>query len=203
MIRSLYGTVISADAESICLDVSGFGLEIFASGSLLASARVGEFLRCQTYMQISDAGAALYGFSDDTERALFLDITGVKTMGGKLSIAILRHLETDAILRSIISGDAARLAVPGVGTKRAERICFELKSKAEKKFGPLMGQDARGIPAGGFGGSVVMGLMGLGFSQGEAAGAVAQCRSDAGDRALSEEELMMAALNTLNRLQRS
>ncbi|MDR1915758.1 MAG: Holliday junction branch migration protein RuvA [Synergistaceae bacterium] len=200
MIRSLYGIVISISGDAICLDVSGFGLEIFASGSLLASARAGDFLRCSAYMQVSDSGITLYGFSDETERALFLEITQVKTMGGKLSIAILRHLDAETILRSITSQDTARLAVPGVGTKRAERICFELKSKVEKKFGALLKSDIHGLGLGSIDGEVISGLVGLGFSQSEAARAVAQCRSESEDRGLSEEELMMSALGRLQRI---
>ncbi|MDR1472801.1 MAG: Holliday junction branch migration protein RuvA [Synergistaceae bacterium] len=199
MIRSLCGTVISVDAEAICLDVSGFGVEVFASGSLLASARAGDMLRCQAYMQVSEAGATLYGFSDDTERALFLEMTQVKTMGGKLSIAVLRHLDAETVIGSIISGETTRLAVPGVGAKRAERICFELKPKVEKKFGSLAGRDVRAGAPGTGDGAVIMGLMGLGFTQGEASRAITLCRSEAGERALGEEELMMAALNRLQR----
>jgi Holliday junction DNA helicase RuvA len=87
-----------------------------------------------------------------------------------------------------------------VGAKRAERICFELKSKVERKFSSLIG---RGVHAGSPGpgdGGVIMGLMGLGFSQGEATKAIELCRREAGESALCEEELMMAALNRLQRI---
>ncbi len=129
MIRSLTGTVRSIEADAICLDVSGFGLEVFASGTLLSAARVGDELTCVAYLQVSDAGMALFGFTSEVERALFLEITQVKTMGGKLSVALLRYLSVETIVNAILAEDSTRLAVPGVGSKRAERICFELRPK--------------------------------------------------------------------------
>jgi Holliday junction DNA helicase RuvA len=200
MIRSLSGIVLSVDEEMICLDVSGFGIEVFASGSLLSSVRAGERLECSAYLQISDAGITMFGFSDETERSLFLEITQVKTMGGKLSIALLRHLNAPDIASAIMSSDSSRLTVPGLGAKRAERICFELRSKIERKFAFLAGGSAAGHYAGGtIDGEVIDGLMGLGFTQSEAARAVLSCRSEAGDKDWGEEDLMMSALGKLQR----
>ena len=199
MIRSLSGTVISIDDGTVCLDVAGFGIEVFASGSLLSSAVVGEPVQCLAYLQISDSGMAMYGFSNETERALFLEITQVKTMGGKLSITLLRHLGAQDVISAIMSSDPSRLSVPGLGAKRAERICFELRSKIEKKF-PSFTED--GVPVhtvGSVDGEVIGGLMGLGFSQAEASRAVTLCRSEGGEREWTEEDLMMSALSRLQR----
>jgi Holliday junction DNA helicase RuvA len=180
------------------LDVSGFGLEVFASGSLLSSARPGEFLSCSAYLQVSDAGMALFGFSDERERSLFLELTQVKTMGGKLSISLLRHLGVSAILDAIIAGDSFRLAVPGLGPKRAERICFELKSKVEKKFGALA-DISSSSERGGIDAVVTSGLVGLGFSQSEALHVLSSCRAESPEREWTEDELLMSALAKLQR----
>ena len=199
MIRSLSGTVISIDEESICLDVAGFGIEIFVTGTLLSSAVVGGSLRCLAYLQISDSGMAMFGFSSETERALFLELTQVKTMGGKLSITLLRRLSAQDVITAIMSSDPSRLSVPGLGAKRAERICFELRSKIEKKFPSLSESGAQINITGSADGEVIGGLMGLGFSQAEASRAVALCRSESGDSEWTEEDLMMSALNRLQR----
>jgi len=199
MIRSLSGTIISADDESICLDVAGFGIEIFATRSLLAAAVAGERLQCQAYLQISDSGMAMFGFSNETERALFLEITQVKTMGGKLSIALLRHLDAQDVISAIMSSDPSRLSVPGLGAKRAERICFELRSKIEKKFSSLAADGTPVYAIGSADGEVIGGLMGLGFTQAEASRAVAFCRSEDGEREWTEEDLTMSALSRLQR----
>jgi Holliday junction DNA helicase RuvA len=199
MIRSLSGTVLYVDSDAICLDVSGFGIEVFASGTLLESARIGERLSCLAYLQISDAGITMFGFSDETERSLFLEITQVKTMGGKLSISLLRHLGAPEIASAIMSSDPSRLTVPGLGAKRAQRICFELRSKIEKKFGHIMGDSATPRITGTIDGEVIDGLMGLGFSQSEAVRAVSLCRSESENEDWTEENLMMSALGRLQR----
>lgn len=199
MIRSLTGLVLANDGDAIVLDVAGFGLEVFATGQLLSSAVVGESLTCRAYLQVTDSGMSLFGFADEVERALFLELTQVKTMGGKLSIALLRHLDAGAVVAAILADDVNRLAVPGIGPKRAERICFELRSKVEKKFAQL----ASGAPVAGRRGSVdsevVSGLVGLGFSQSEAVNAVASTRASDPDRAWAEDELMMSALSKLQK----
>jgi Holliday junction DNA helicase RuvA len=199
MIHSLRGTVLSAGDGMICLDVAGFGLEVYASGSLLARAAAGEELDCLAWLQVSDAGMSMFGFSDESERALFLEITQVKTMGGKLSITLLRHLDAGAIVSAIMASDASRLAVPGLGVKRAERICFELRPKIEKKFSHLASGGTEIKLSGSADGEVISGLVWLGFSQGEAARAVSLCRAEGGDRKWSEEDLMMSSLAKLQR----
>jgi Holliday junction DNA helicase RuvA len=200
VIHSLSGTVLSVGEEVIHLDVSGFGIEVFASGSLLSSARAGEALNCFAYLQISDAGITMFGFSDETERSLFLEITQVKTMGGKLSITLLRRLSAPDIVSAIMSSDLSRLTVPGLGSKRAERICFEIRSKIERKFAFLTGDPAARSHIGGtIDGEVIDALMGLGFTQGEAARAISLCRSEDINKEWGDEELMMSALGKLQR----
>ncbi|MDR0764808.1 MAG: Holliday junction branch migration protein RuvA [Synergistaceae bacterium] len=199
MIRSLRGTVLSVGDEMICLDVAGFGLEVYASGSLLARAAADEDLECLAWLQVSDAGMSMFGFSDESERALFLEITQVKTMGGKLSITLLRHLGAGAIVSAIMASDASRLAVPGLGPKRAERICFELRPKIEKKFAHIASGGTEIKLSGSVDGEVISGLVGLGFSHGEAARAVSLCRSEGGEREWGDEDLMMSALARLRR----
>ncbi|MDR1481807.1 MAG: Holliday junction branch migration protein RuvA [Synergistaceae bacterium] len=199
MIRSLSGRVISIEDDVICLDVSGFGLEVFGSGALMAQANAGDLMTCAAYLQASDSGMTLFGFADETERALFLEITRVKTMGGKLSIALLRHLGADEIISAILTGDSARLAVPGLGPKRAERVCFELRSKMEKKFAFTKGVDVRLARRSSVDSGVMDALAALGFTRSEAVSALSACKAEAGERTWTEEELMKAALVRLQR----
>jgi Holliday junction DNA helicase RuvA len=200
MINSLRGKVLSIGDESITLEVSGFGLEIFTSRSLMSQASLSEELFCFAYMQVSDAGINLFGFSDERERLLFLELLQVKTVGGKLAITLLRHLDADQILQSISSGSSAMLTVPGLGAKRAERICFELKNKISKKFSDIKNfgeQEQKGHVSDSF---VMEALTGLGFSQGEAVRAISRSRAEAGNEASwTEEALLKASLSLLRR----
>lgn len=200
MINSLRGTVTAIDRDSITLDVSGFGLEVFVTKSLLGGASAGEELTCSAYLQVSDAGLSLFGFSNERERALFMELLQVKTMGGKLSIALLRYLGTEEILQAISSGNAGLLSVPGLGPKRAERICFELKDKLAKKFAGQFESIESGLSSLSLDVTVSDALFGLGFSQSEASRAISASKAAAPpDRQWTEEELLQTALGVLQR----
>jgi len=199
MISSLRGKVTAISDDSIILDVSGFGIQVYASKALMANAVAGEDLSCFAYMQISDAGVSMFGFADERERELFLELVQVKTVGGKLAITVLRHNGIEEIIQAITNESPRLLSAPGLGAKRAERICFELKNKIAKKF-PQAGGSSSSFGAGSFDNSVMDALVGLGFSQGEAARAVALSKGTADpDTELSEEELLRASLSLLQR----
>lgn len=201
MINSLRGKIIAINSDSITLDVSGFGVEVFVTKSLLAGGvAVGDELTCFAYLQISDAGMSLFGFSSERERALFMELLQVKTMGGKLSITLLRYLGAEEVLQAITSGNPSLLSVPGLGAKRAERICFELKDKLAKKFSELPDGVGASLAEASLDVVVSDALSGLGFKQGETARAISVARASAGsDVKWTEEELLKAALSVLRR----
>jgi len=200
MINSLCGKVLLVGEDSIVLDVAGFGIEVYASRSLFDRSVVGEEMTCYAHLQISDAGLSMFGFATELERDLFLELLQVKTVGGKLAIALLRHLDAEQVLNAITSGNASMLAVPGLGVKRAQRICFELKNRVEKKFHDLS-KNGSAVPFGGtFDSFVLEALMGLGFSHGESARAISLSRAECdADVAWTEESLLKASLGVLQR----
>mgnify|MGYP003602513231 CR=1 len=199
MISFLRGILADITKDSLILDVSGFGIEVFPTRSLLASAVPGEELKCPAYMQISDAGIAIFGFSGNDERTLFLELLQVKTVGGKLAIALMRSLSLAQIIEAIKAGNVAALTVPGVGAKRAERICFELREKIEKKFADFIVDS--GISSSASCDSAVSdALTGLGFTHGECARAIATAKAQAEDAVeWTEESLLKASLGILQR----
>lgn len=199
MIRSLTGTVTQIDDEGMILDVSGFGIELFASGSLMAQAEVGARLTCVAYLQITDSGITMFGFSDDVERALFLEITKVPTVGGKMAISLLRRLDAPAIISAILAEDSARLTVPGIGKGRAEKICVNLRGKIEKRFAEFAVGSPQAPARGSVDREVAAALVGLGFTQSEAVRAVSSSRAELPDIEWQEEELLMRALSKLQK----
>ena len=199
MINSLRGKVISFGEDSIVLDVAGFGIEVFATRSLFTHAVAGEELTCYAHMQISDAGVSMFGFSSEREKSLFLELLQVKTVGGKLAINLLRRLDAEQVLSAITAGNTSALSVPGVGAKRAERICFELKNKIARKFADIAADGSGGAAASSRDSFVMDALTGLGFSQSESLRAISTARAQGDDDAWTEETLLKAALGVLQR----
>lgn len=200
MINFLRGTLAEISKESIIIDVSGFGVEVYPTKALLASAVVGEEIKCRTYMQVSDAGIAMFGFANETERDFFMELLHVKTIGGKLAIMLMRYLDLARIVEAIKAGNVSALSVPGLGAKRAERICFELKSKVEKEFASIGAEISGGGAPSSFDSFVAEALAGLGFSHGECARAIATAKAQADDdTSWTEETLLKTALGILQR----
>jgi len=128
MLRTLEGKVLLVSNEYAVLDVNGMGFEINCSGSALRICSNSDMATLVTYLQVSENGISLYGFSDEEERDIFLKLTSIKGIGGKLALTVLRHLSSDEIVASAYNTDiTAFAAVPGIGKKTAERICFEMK----------------------------------------------------------------------------
>lgn len=200
MINALRGKVLLIQEDTFTIDVSGFGIEVFASRSLLNLAVTGEELSCFAYLQISDAGLNMFGFSTNRERIIFLELLQVKTVGGKLAITLLRHLDSELIISAIISGNPGMLTVPGLGSKRAERICFELKNKISKKLSDIADigtSEPKDVLSDNF---VIEALTSLGFSQLEAVRAISVSKANnEAPEAWTEENLIRAALNVLRR----
>jgi len=199
MISSLRGKVLSIGDDSLVLDIAGFGVEVYVTRSLMIHAIVGEELTCFAYMQISDSGVSMFGFSTEREKTLFLELLQVKTVGGKLAITLLRHMDAEQILAVITAGNTSALTVPGFGAKRAERVCFELKGKIAKKFGAAAVAGEGAGQASSSDSFVMDALIGLGFSQSESLRAVSQAKALSEDEQWNEETLLKASLSVLQK----
>jgi Holliday junction DNA helicase RuvA len=185
---------------SVVLDVNGLGFDILCSRGALSLCSRGDRVRLTTHLQISEAGVALFGFADETERELFLKITTIKGIGGRTAMGILNVLSADDIVRAVSLADVnAFMRVPGVGRKTAERLCFELKNSIAKDFVSIpAGATA---PRGRVADTVGDALRSLGFSQGDAVSALAIVHAALGEDydKMDEEKLLKAALKELQR----
>ncbi|MDO4785877.1 MAG: Holliday junction branch migration protein RuvA [Fretibacterium sp.] len=203
MIRCLSGEVLGVTEASVLLDVHGLGFDVLCSRGALALCRPGERVRLTTFLQVSEAGASIFGFADERERELFLKMTTIKGIGGRTGMAILAALSVDDILRAVSLSDVpAFMRAPGVGRKTAERLCFELRNllpEALVQSVPAPGNEpARPSQAVD---TVGEALRSLGFSQpdvGAVLGLIRAARGEDFDR-MNEEALLKAALKELRR----
>ncbi|MDR1741827.1 MAG: Holliday junction branch migration protein RuvA [Synergistaceae bacterium] len=202
MIRSLRGTVLSVlsagGAVSVVLDVNGLGFDVLCSRGAGTLCEAGREARLTVHMQVSEAGAFLFGFADETERQLFLKMTAIKGIGGRTAMAILGAMAASEVALAASTADVGAFArVPGVGRKTAERLCLELKDGVagiEKSAG----QDLRAARSAA--GTVEEALVSLGFSRSAAASALSVVRAALADGMdeMTEEALLKAALKELH-----
>ncbi|MGH7864360.1 MAG: Holliday junction branch migration protein RuvA [Candidatus Binataceae bacterium] len=131
MIATLTGTVIARGAGKIVLDVAGVGYEIFISlATYYRMPPVGSAAMIHTRHLVRDEQMLLYGFADAAEKHAFGLLMTVQHVGPKHALSILSVMSPDDLAAAIARQDVHRLdAVPGVGTKLAERIVRELREK--------------------------------------------------------------------------
>ena len=131
MIAHLSGTLLSKQATSVIVDVSGVGYEVTIPVSTFYDLEdVGATVQLRIYTHVREDALQLYGFKTARERELFLKIISVSGIGPKLGITLLSGMRADEMIASIRTNNLARLTlIPGVGRKTAERLIMELREK--------------------------------------------------------------------------
>ncbi|NJK74017.1 MAG: Holliday junction branch migration protein RuvA [Microcoleus sp. SU_5_6] len=135
MINYLKGTVADIAKGSnrviLILEVNGIGYEIQILPRVIGQLPPsGEIVQIFTHQQVKEDQIVLYGFGSIAERDLFRQLTSVSGVGAQLAIALLDTLGMQDLVQAIVGGNTRILAkTPGVGTKTAERLALELKSK--------------------------------------------------------------------------
>lgn len=131
MIAHLSGTLLSKQATSVIVDVSGVGYEVTIPLSTFYDLEdLGSTVQLRIYTHVREDALQLYGFKTARERELFLKIISVTGIGPKLGITLLSGMSADEMIASIRTNNLARLTlIPGVGRKTAERLIMELREK--------------------------------------------------------------------------
>ena len=193
MIYCLSGKILKKNPDSAVISCGGVGywVQITSSASGALPPEGGE-ATLYTVLSVSENDISLYGFASEEQQACFKMLTGVSGVGPKAGLAILSVLTPDRIALAISSGDhKAFTAANGVGPKLAQRITLELKDKVGKGLAGSaeLGQVSAAAQSAGGVAQAIGALVSLGYSQSEAAQAVARL-----DASLPVEELIRLAL---------
>jgi Holliday junction DNA helicase RuvA len=185
MIGKLSGTVETIAEDGVILDVGGVGYLVQCPSSTLSRLSVGAHASLMIEMKVSDDAIKLYGFASAEEREWFRLLQTVQSVGAKVALSVLSTLSPRELQRALALSDKAMIGrASGVGPKLALRIATELKDKAPAM---MMRGDAEhhALPAAPRGPSAdaVAALMKLGYSDGQAAEAVARAVGDLGESA--------------------
>ena len=196
MIESLTGSVVSVNPGAVVLEVGGVGYRVSISlavfGRLQATA-TGERVRLLTELCWNEkTGPSLFGFQEEAERSVFRLLLCGSGVGPKLALAALSVLEPAELLAALAGGDLVKLTrVPGIGRKRAEKLCVELKDRAAELAATLGVSAAAPTRS-----DAVAALVSLGYVQRDAEVAVERARAELGE----EAELRAVITTALGRL---
>lgn len=197
MIHSLTGKVIEKSLDEVVISCGGVGFLVAvpqtAQGSI---APVGEETTLYTCLNVKEDALDLYGFATKEEQRAFRIITTVSGVGPKVGLAILSVLSPDRIALAVSGGDfKAFTAASGVGPKLAQRIVLELKGKfTDTTFSGVEISDisAAAAPVGNVS-QAISALVALGYTQGQAASAVAKLDTTADVQTLIKQALRLIA----------
>ena len=164
MIGRLTGKLAGKHPPQVLVDCNGVAYELDVPMSTFYNLpAVGDPVTLHTHLVVREDIQALYGFGTLEERAAFRQLLKISGIGARTALSLLSGLSVAELAQAVALQEAARLTkIPGIGRKTAERLLLELKGKLA---------DARPTSAGGAS-DVLNALLGLGYSEKEAAAAL-------------------------------
>jgi holliday junction DNA helicase RuvA len=139
MYNYISGKFKSVNPTSVLIDNQGIGYQVQISlhtySKIKDQAEGTIFTHCILKNESQAVSLfAIYGFADEQERTLFMDLVSVSGVGNNTAQLILSSFEPGDLLHVLASGNVnALLKVKGIGSKTAQRIIIDLKDKAQKK----------------------------------------------------------------------
>ena len=131
MIDSIKGTLVKKNPTSVIIDIGGIRLGIpITLATFEKIPDPNHAVELLTYLHVREDIMELYGFYDDHERDVFMQLNSISGIGPRSAMNILSGTDPIEFKKKIIDSDVASLtSIPGIGTKTAKRIIVELKDK--------------------------------------------------------------------------
>lgn len=167
MIAYIRGIVTEKNVNTVTVECSGIGYEIFATGRDVDKLSKGSEVLIHTYLKISEDAHTLYGFLNKDDMVMFKKLIIVNGVGPKAALSIMNTLNSFDLKIAIVTEDyKAICAAVGVGSKIAKKIILELKEKVKPDdIGTLEAADTSGNSVVS---EVLEALVSLGYSNSEA-----------------------------------
>lgn len=135
MIAYIDGKLTYKDPAYVIIDVNGVGYEIKISLQTYAALQDGtERCKLFTYLNIREDAHILYGFKEQEEKILFLDLVSVSGIGPNTALVMLSSMSSAEIRHALMNEDVKTIqSIKGIGAKTAQRAIIELKDKLRKE----------------------------------------------------------------------
>lgn len=190
MISRIHGKLVRRDLNSIEVMTSGgVAYELLIPLTVYERLpREGGEVELRTYHVVREDAAELFGFLENSERLLFGRLLSASGVGPRLALNMLSTMTPERLVAAISAKDIAALKrIPGLGTKKAERLVLEL---ADRLDDIAVTHGVR--PTGATADEAVGALVALGYNAGEASAAVRKALDEEGK--LMGIDLIKAAL---------
>ena len=133
MIGRLNGRLIEKNPTDLLIECGGVGYEVKISLNTFSQLGSEEAVQLFTKFIVREDAHILYGFANKEEREMFNHLVSVSGIGPNTAMIMLSSLVPDEIAQAILTEDVATIQkIKGIGTKTAQRVIIDLKSKVSK-----------------------------------------------------------------------
>jgi len=147
VIARLEGVLREQCPTRVIVDVGGVGYAVQIPLSTFTELPdEGKIVALHVHTHASEGAVQLYGFATRAELVGFELLLRASRVGPRLAQTILSGITPAALLEAIRGARIATLrAVPGVGSKLAERILMELRDRVDELALAVAGASAPGV----------------------------------------------------------
>jgi Holliday junction DNA helicase RuvA len=133
MIGRLNGRLIEKNPTELLIECGGVGYEVKVSLNTFSQLGSDEAVQVFTKLIVREDAHILYGFANKEEREMFNHLISVSGIGPNTAMIMLSSLIPDEIAQAILTEDVTTIQkIKGIGTKTAQRVIIDLKSKVSK-----------------------------------------------------------------------
>lgn len=193
MIHHLSGRLIEKNPTHAVIECGGVGYLVHISLQTFESLPDQKQIKLLTHLIVREDAQILYGFHNELERDLFIQLISVSGVGPSTARTMLSSLTAVDIQQAIMSEDVKVIqSVKGIGAKTAQRVILDLKDKMAKQFDLKIIEQSSSFPAKQ---EALTALEVLGFNSKQAEKALDKLVKENPD--LKVEELIKKALKAL------
>lgn len=133
MINAVIGDISSILEDKVIIRCGNIEYNILVSKqtiSKLSNLAIKKDVRICTVLQHREDSMTLYGFYDECERDVFIQLQTVPGIAAKGAIKILSGMNIENLISFLDEGNVKALSkIPGIGSKTAQRLVLTLRGK--------------------------------------------------------------------------
>ena len=130
MYEYLTGLVTVVAPQYIVVDVNGVGYKLLVANPYRYQEDRTKKVQVYVYQAVREDNISLFGFTDQNEKNLFMQLINVSGIGPKSALAILANPDHQGLVDAITNNNVTYLTkFPGIGKKTASQIVLDLRDK--------------------------------------------------------------------------
>lgn len=196
MIAYIEGEITLKEPTHIVIEANGLGYEVKISLNTFQAIKDVTRYKLFTHLHIKEDAHTLFGFSNTSEKKLFLDLISISGVGPGTGLVVLSSMPPEDLKRAIVNGQTATIqSIKGIGAKTAQRIILELRDKFSKESLGKAATNISGISYNTASSEALSALVTLGFNKVAAEKSINTIARKHGEE-ISVEEIIKLALKT-------